>query len=263
MIYVVASCMMDQMIYVDHLPKREEDEQVEKIEFKVGGCGYHVANAIKNCTLISPIGTGMYARMLEENIKNLPFYWMAPRVNEENGVCLCLIEKDGERTFLANHGAENHYKKEWLKEITKDDWVYICGIDTEVNPCIIEALEEIRPHVFFAPSSRIYYLKDLERIFQLHPIVHLNRSECDFVHGMEAIYKRTNNLVIMTDGDKGSYAYDGQTYFEPSVALQIKNAVGAGDTHAGACLKLLEQNVDVQNVLKKANDMASEFLKKQ
>lgn len=100
--------------------------------------------------------------------------------------------------------------------------VYICGLEVEeeTGTNILSYLEE-HPEftVFFAPGPRITLLdpKLLERVFALHPILHLNQKEITSYTGKEElkaaaeeIYRFTQNTVIVTLGADGCYYYDGE-----------------------------------------------------
>lgn len=87
------------------------------------------------------------------------------------------------------HGAEYRFQKEWFDALdaSEIDSVYICGleIEEETGTNILSYLEE-HPEftVFFAPGPRITLLdpKRLERVFALHPILHLNQPGDHFLY---------------------------------------------------------------------------------
>jgi len=57
-----------------------------------------------------------------------------------------------------------------------------------------------------------------------------------------ALYTKTNNVIIITDGNQGSHCYDGKKlHHAPGHPTTIVNSIGAGDSHIGtimACKKL-------------------------
>ncbi len=261
MIYVLGATTVDQIIYVDHLAVSQEDQKIERMEFNVGGCAYNVAKTIGDCTLVSPVGTGMFGQMVR-NHANFTFHWIQPERNIDNGVCVCLVEPDGERTFLAYQGAEFEMGYEAIDQIQSTDWVYFCGLDLErpTSRAVIQAVAKTGAHLFFAPGSRVLYCDWIDEILNLHPIVHLNMEESKVLGGMEKIFEQTKSLVIVTDGKNGSFAYDGTRYFEPSTPIRPLNTIGAGDTHAGVCLKSLGKQIDVRTMLRDANEASYKFL---
>ena len=103
---VLASCTADLYLYVDHLPTSAQDVKVISRQMVLGGCGYHVSKACPDSILVCPIGTGMYAQFVKEKLLSEEIETIMPTVSQENGVCICLIEPNGQRTFLSSHGAE-------------------------------------------------------------------------------------------------------------------------------------------------------------
>lgn len=266
-IIVLASCTLDVNLYVDRLPEREGDSVITQKELKIGGCGYHAAKAIKDCTLCFPMGTGLYAKLVQKEIFDAEFDLYLPKTNEESGVCYCLIEPDGERTFLGNHGAEYKYRKEWLEDLESFDWAYVSGIDMEEpgNICILDFIKERKMKFLFAPGPRLNALGELlDTILQMKPVVHMNAKEIqdwtgkDREEGMKELYAKTAMPVIVTDGAVGSYCFDGSMHFVPAKEIKTKNATGAGDTHAGICLKGLDLGWDREQMLEEANKKAGE-----
>mgnify|MGYP000594575035 CR=1 FL=1 len=53
--------------------------------------------------------------------------------NSDNGYCLCMVEADGERTFLTVPGIECHFQEEWFSSLAVDsyDSVYVSGYELE------------------------------------------------------------------------------------------------------------------------------------
>lgn len=266
MIAVVGSCCVDELLYLDFLPKSSQDARILKREMKIGGCAYYVAKAIKDCTLISSIGKGIYADYILDEIENEEFECIFVPRKEENGVCICQIEPNGERTFLSLQGAEYDLSEPLLDEVDDFDWVYLSGIDLEINKDCIAFFKEHPKRLFFSPGPRFENIENMDEILDLRPVLHMNRDECyrmthkDIVEGMEELYNRTQSIVFVTDGKNGSYAYNGSLYFVPSIPISPKNTVGAGDSHAGICLKGLVENEDIKSILYNANTYASHIL---
>jgi sugar/nucleoside kinase (ribokinase family) len=47
-------------------------------------------------------------------------------------------------------------------------------------------------------------------------------------------------------------------HFVPTTPIKVKNATGAGDTHAGMCLKGLDLGWSIDKMLEEANKKAGE-----
>ncbi len=268
-ILVAGCCTVDQIVYVDALPKSQDSLCIDQSVFRLGGCAYNVACAIEDCTFVSTCGQGLFADYVRNEIMKESFEVCLPYKSKENGYCLCLVEPDGQRSFVAYHGIEYTYDIDALYDLDVYDYTYVCGMDLEEDDSILDYLENTNTQVFFACGPRLKKIEKsrIERILKLHPILHMNTKECkewtglDVLDGMKFLYSQTSNVVIVTDGEYGSYAYDGSLHFMESDSVRCIDTTGAGDHHAGICLKCMDLGLDVDSMLKRANDSCLEMLK--
>jgi sugar/nucleoside kinase (ribokinase family) len=235
----------------------------------------------------------MYGRMVREHFER---EGIAPFVSleEENGCCYCLVEEDGERSFLSYHGAEYRFDRRWMTDaaaegrldFSRTDSVFICGIDVE-DPTGDEIVEfaashpELRP--FFAPGPRIMHIPPdrLNRLLALGPFLHLNQTEARIFTGIEdisgaarALAARTGNSVVITLGKEGCYFLaassakansfalaDGPVPadgFVPAPQVTVADTVGAGDAHCGAVIAGLKLGKSLKTACEIANKIGAE-----
>ncbi len=97
----------------------------------------------------------------------------------------------------------------------------------------------------------------LEAIYDLHPILHVNETEALAFSGcreiqlaIERLYQRTGQLVIVTLGEKGAVAYDGNWYEADGFPTEVVDTVGAGDSHVGAFISARLEGLDIDASLK-------------
>lgn len=276
-VLVIGSTCVDIIINIDHLPKTEEDIHPTSQTMALGGCAYNVAYALKlfnaAFTLISPVGTGFYGEYVEKELKSKGFEVCIKVPDQENGCCYCLVEAGGERTFMSYHGAEYTFQKKWMEpfEDTNFDMVYICGLEVE-EPTGIQLLEYLEEHpkhqLFFAPGPRGIRIekKKLERIYALHPILHINELEakeltcCSSIEeAANTLMKLTGNTVIITLGSQGTYCLEkNQTsYYSPGYPIEVVDTIGAGDTHIGSILACLSLGYSLKEAIMAANKVSS------
>lgn len=274
----IGSVVLDILVKMDHLPKIKEDINTESVHLSVGGCAYNAYNIVRQfqlpSQLCSAMGTGQFANLLEVKLKERKIEPVARIAEIDNGCCLCLINKEGERTFLCQHGAEYLFRKEWLKNLDmKDvDYVYVCGleIEDESGEEILSFLEETKAKVFFAPGARICQIQQdrMKRMLALHPLLHLNEEEataythCETVStAAKILYEQTQEVVIITCGGRGAYYTDGKKSELVKCSPQlVVDTVGAGDSHAGACLAGLKMGLSLEKMLKQANKIAGKVV---
>ena len=273
---VIGSTVCDIMVYLDRLPSREGDAHIHEQMWSLGGCAFNVVSVLhalgQKVDFISPVGTGVYGDFVRAELEKLGI--QSPiSVAGANGCCYCFIESDGERTFLSDHGVEYGFQKEWLQSLEQEsyDAIYLCGLEVEepTGMELIQSVSKLEGQVFFAPGPRGLLIPKnrLEAIYDLQPILHLNEVEAKAFSACEEIpeaanklHQRTGQLVVVTLGEKGAIAYDGNWYKATGFPTEVLDTVGAGDSHLGAFLAASLQGVDVEDALTFANCLASKVV---
>ena len=273
---VIGSTVCDVMVYLDRLPSREGDAHIHEQTWFLGGCAFNVVSVLhalgQNVDFISPVGTGVYGDFVKAELERLGIQTPIS-VTGANGCCYCFIESDGERTFLSDHGVEYGFQKEWLQSLGQKryDFIYLCGLEVEepTGMELIQSISKLEGQVIFAPGPRgLLIPKDrLEAIYDQHPILHVNEVEalefsgCKEIHqAVEGLYQRTGQLVIVTLGEKGAIAYDGNWYKAAGIPTKVVDTVGAGDSHVGAFLSARLEGLDIAQALSFANKVSSQIV---
>ena len=288
---VIGSTVVDVLITLPHLPVRGEDININAPLHRIGGCAYNVYKTLDllqcPCLLCSPVGSGIYGRMVLENLEAQgikPFI----KLEEENGCCYCLIENDGERSFLSHHGAEYLFSRSWMENIdySKTDSVYICGIEVE-DPTGEEIIQFVYEHpeldLYFAPGPRIMHIeKDrMVRLFMRRdingkgPFLHLNEAEaCSFSRknniqaAAEFLAAKTDNALVITLGEKGCYYYESvhsplvegtlvEGTLVPGFPAKVLDTTGAGDAHCGSIIAELKKGKPLSKACETANKIGA------
>lgn len=273
---VIGAVMLDVIMNIEKIPTSGSDIYAKDQEFNIGGCALNVSNILDILnipnTLFAPIGTGAYANIICQKLQNINKNSVILVENTDNGYCLCLVEKSGERTFITLPGIEYFYKKEWFDtiDISEYDTIYVSGYEIEGNggECIIDFLEKNKSlNIYYAPGPRINFIsKDKhDRIFNLNPYVHLNLEEAltfskadsieksaDFIHNF------TKNCVFITIGKDGVYYKNNEnSNFIKGLEAKVVDTIGAGDSHIGAIIANLKLGNDIEYSLTKANKISS------
>lgn len=271
-VLVIGSTVVDVIIYLEHLPKTNEDVHVLRQTMSLGGCAYNVSDMIRlfkvPYTLFSPVGHGTYGHFVREALKAKGVETPLPTPEQENGCCYCFVEATGERTFICHHGAEYLFWPEWFDLLKTDeiDSVYICGLEIEerTGKHIVEYLEKHPSYqVYFAPGPRIGIIDRelMERIFDLAPVLHLNETEvmeftgqANVEEAAHMLYERIHNTVIVTLGEHGAYYDNGnEKGYVPGVPTEQIDTIGAGDAHMGAVISRLKQGASLAEAIADAN----------
>ena len=283
---VIGSTCVDVIIRVPTFPKPGQDVNTDGAKWSLGGTAFNVAKALQKAkspfVLCSPVGKGVYAEFVEQELKKNKIPVFAKVASQENGACWCLVNKKNEHAFICAHKAEYLFDKKFYKKINfkKIDSVYFCGLEMEEKTSEAEidflleqkslAAQEGRPlKIFFDPSARVMHIKKslLKKIWRLNPILHLNQKEAFAITGLDsipsaaaALFRLTKNDVIMTTGKSGSYIYQAATQKGqkiPGVKAKVVNTIGCGDAHLGVCVARIKAGDSLPAAVLAANKYAA------
>ncbi|MFT8606431.1 PfkB family carbohydrate kinase, partial [Liquorilactobacillus ghanensis] len=191
-ILVLGAAFVDVIMKVPSLPVSGEDVTGILQSYEIGGSAFNVFGALKytnaKADLFVPIGNGPYANMVKKAFasNNLPI--MIADSRSDNGWDLCLIEPNGERSFITIQGIEQLWTSSWFDEINLDDYkyFYISGYEIEddnVSKIILAKLSNRRAdsYVLFDSSPRIKYLNSqvIDQLLSRNVLIHCNQSELE------------------------------------------------------------------------------------
>ena len=279
---MIGSTCVDVIIPVERLPKTGDDLQPAKQTFAIGGTGWNACRAAilagAKPTFLSPVGVGMYAQQVEAAFAEYDLQIMA-RTERENGCCYCLVEADGERTFMCIRGGEYEFRKEWLDALPGDyAMCYTCGMEIQDTPAGENIMDWLEAHpeteVFYAPGPRgiLMPAQRQDRMLAMKPIIHLNEheileltGETSEEAGALALHAKTGNIVIVTLGGRGCLCVDrdGNVLYAEGKKVNVKDTIGAGDSHAGTMLGCLYLGMELTEAMKLANAVAAEVVSRE
>lgn len=273
---ILGATCLDMIVCLDQLPNKEDDINTRSLRFSLGGMAYNVYSLLKSlnveCILGSPIGTGEFAMIVQSLLAKKNILPITTIQDQDNGVCMCLVDETGERSFISHHGAEYLFDPSWFNGINFSTirYIYFTGLELEeqTGRKLVSFLRNIHKPLFFAIGPRLTSIDSnlLDEVFSLHPILHLNQKELkelsginDIEQGCKTVFERTRNLIIVTMSSKGSMAFDGMKfYYQNGVTnVNVVDTIGAGDAHAGACLYGLIHKYDINKVLTFANTVGA------
>ena len=275
---VIGSCTVDIVIPTPRLPSTTDSINSGVHHYALGGCAYNVSQMLRLLSVPYlhgvTIGSGIYGDFVKKELekKGIPIFRTS---YEPHGACICLVEERGERSFIAYHGIEYKFNREWFKSFDLSTFsnVYLCGLELEEDTGeeIVKFLEENRfKNIYFAPGPRLLTIKEdfVKRIFALNPIIHLNDQEIisytdsDIERAMKTLRSMTGNDVIVTMGKDGASILTGDDFiYEKSRESEVVDSIGAGDCHLGTYISYRSMGKDKREALKKANLFASEVVR--
>ncbi|MBP3452661.1 MAG: carbohydrate kinase family protein [Clostridia bacterium] len=271
----IGSTVADVIIRTPRLPYTGDDVNITSQQVSLGGCAYNAFHAARitglgECVLFSPVGTGIWGDWVRAALAQRGVTTVIPPVDAPNGCCYCLVEPDGERTFLCEHGAEYAFRPEWFQALPEFDGVYVCGLEIEepTGEVILRWLEQHPPRrLYFAPGPRILHIppEKMARLMALGAVFHLNEAEiCHFTRCEEVsqaarmLHSLTQNDVIVTLGDRGAYVLSAEgEAIVPGVPAQVVDTIGAGDAHIGAVMAHETAGLPLAEAVARANRISA------
>lgn len=250
----------------------------------VGGGGVNTACNFANLgfetSAIFKIGEDIYSEGILESFKNrnVNLNNIIQKKETSTGFSIILVSFQGDRTVLAHRGAnaeicENEINYEAIKDA---DLLYVAPLNGESNKVLEPIVNYAHDHgtriCFNAGTTSIKRgFEHIKKILQSAHIVVMNKEEASMATGIqvrpdtktekfshELIHRDIKKMlttmkvmdyqiVVITDGGKGAYAYDGQKfYFCPVFPSPVVSTLGAGDAFASTfCAALERTKLDV------------------
>lgn len=271
-VLAIGALIVDMVCRVPRLPDSGEGVVAESASMAVGGCAHNTACAVRELgaevALCAPLGSGVHAEWLRARLAERGLSGLEVASSYDNGVCMCMVEPDGERTMLTLPGVDRHFERSWFDGVDASRCACAVVSGYEIEPAegdAIVAFLEDNPLLltYFAPGPRICGIsaEKIRRLNALRPVWHLNRQEALAYTGCssleragEALRAQAGNDVVITDGAKGAHAFTGEGHVqvgtEPLVPV---DTVGAGDAHVGVVAALRAAGFDWETALRCAN----------
>lgn len=266
--------------------------EISDFASNVGGGGVNTAVNFANLGLktsaIFKIGDDIYSDGVLESFKttNVDLSNKIQDPDDSTGFSIILVSFQGDRTVLAHRGANAHIKKTDInfEAIKNSKLLYIAPLNGDSN----KVLDDI---VNFARDNNVYVCFNagttsikrgfnyLKKILETAQIVVMNKEEAsmatqiqvrpdtrevkyseELIHpDVKEMFKKLKvcdyQVIVITDGGRGAYAYDGhQYYYCPVFDGPVVSTLGAGDAFASTfCAALARTNADIGKSLMMAS----------
>ena len=129
----MSGAVVDLVYDVEHLPAPGEEVESQRNFFTTGG-GFNAMVAAKRFGIKvfygGSIGTGLFADVVVRDLQRQSIGAVLPsRQLIDQGTCVVLIDKTGERSFISHHGAERRIDPTELAliDVSRFDWVLLTG----------------------------------------------------------------------------------------------------------------------------------------
>jgi fructokinase len=256
-----------------------------KIEKTVSGGS--VANSIVGLSqlgnkvgFIGKVSDDDFGDQYEKGLKkeNVEYFYSKKKEELPTGTCLILVTPDSERTmctFLGTAGKinENDVRSEVIKE---SEIIFLEGYlwdEGEPKKAFDKAIGNANK---VAMSLSDLFCVDRHK----HHFLNLVKNKLDITFANEQeitslieaknfdevidFSKQLKKLVVITRGEKGAIAIDGEEIFESKVKknLKIVDLTGAGDLFAAGYLHGFLNNLSINECLEKGTELSSKIIQK-
>ncbi|HDR7799015.1 ribokinase [Bacillus tropicus] len=265
-IAVVGSISMDLVAVSKKRPKAGETVIGEAFHTIPGGKGANQAVAAArlgaNVAMIGAVGNDNYGTVVRKNLENERVFidYVVPVTDAVTGIAhIILAEEDNSivvvqgANALVNESVVNRSKDLLIKA---DMVVLQLEIPLETVKYVLAICEEHNIPVMLNPAPAQVLSEDiLEKATYITP----NEHECrivldDFTSPIEELLAKYPNKLLMTEGSNGVRFHNGtEVVHVPSIAVDVVDTTGAGDTFNGALAVALSEGETLQKAIRFAN----------
>ena len=260
----LASGLVDQVTYVPHLPTPGGDVLATKTFSQVGGALNLESAAARlglkavHCT---PLGTGPRSDLIRAAMamENVDIEAIEDYSEGDSGLCITLVEPNGQRSFVTQSGAEGlrSFKELEKYDYSPDSWLVVYGYEL-VYPTSKAAFEElfasglIKSKIVFDPGPTTAALSDevLTWLGKNSTLISCNKSEFEKLAG----FVTDDVWLLLRKGAEGAELHHGGKIVAdaPGRKVPVVDTNGAGDIHTGAFLAALAAGNGLQESLELA-----------
>lgn len=234
---------------------------------EVGGSATNSATTFRSIGLragiISKLGQDPYAEVLKKHFKKHKITFMGKQAKGNTGLSIILTGLKKDRTILVNKGNNNDLTVKDIPKQPNAKWYYFGSALDKMwkTQChLADYAKNNNINILFNPSHYVAKqgMRALKPVLDATTILIVNHNEAQALTKTKAniktlLKKLQQNipLVVITDGKKGAYAYNGITMYKliPK-QVNIVDTTGAGDAFASGFLAAVIYNKDINTALK-------------
>ncbi|MCX8163596.1 MAG: carbohydrate kinase family protein [Candidatus Micrarchaeota archaeon] len=227
----------------------------------------------KSAAYLGVVGTDPEAKMFKKSLKKYGIIDKTISKIGSSGKILCLIDKNKERTFIANLAIGKSSIKADDKLLGAK--IFFCTnitlLQPKIGPSTIRIIKKLKKHrtkIAISLESSNLIKKNIKKTIEFcsyADYLFLNEQELKaFGKEKRKIYK-LHCIIFLKLGPKGAIALKDGKIIAKQNAIKVKkiaDLTGAGDFFAGGALAAIEKNEDIKKVLKNAALSAAKIIQK-
>lgn len=242
---------------------------VKNLEFTIGGNAANNAVGtrrlgVKN-SIVLTIGNDSVGNLIKEKLldEGVDVTYIIQQAASSSNYST-IINYAGERTIFTYHAPRSY---EFPVQLPNVPWIYLTSMGESYRPFYNHIVDFLRTHVevklAFNPGS--WQLRDglegISSVLQLTQILFVNREEAEKITNfgdsagkekdlLMAVAKLGPKIVIITDGEKGCLAFDGQKFLKVGILpVDAYERTGAGDAFGSGFLAAIIKGKSLEEAL--------------
>lgn len=256
----------------------------------LGGGGANVAIGVVKSGLtagvIAKIGENPFKKIILEKLEEsgVQHQSLCDIEDEYMNISSILLNKEGEKTVVNYRTPHQHVieKHDDLEKLLKGKAMYMANLSKVSLNERIDILQFAKKHdkKVFANLNVTDCRRPIEQImhfaryvdvmiingYEYADIVKLPYASIDFDTDIVKKYAPfdPDDILVITDGKKGSYAYhEGKVYREPAAKVKkVVDTTGAGDAYTAGFISSYLQSSDIQESMKAGAEYAVNIIEK-
>jgi ribokinase len=286
-IAIVGSNMIDLTMYLNRFPEKGETLFGRGFEQGFGGKGSNQATMASflgsEVSMITCIGNDVYGDEWLERYEELDINTKYVQVLDTNhsGVASIWVEEDGDNRIILSSGANDDLSTEHvnnafdnlpdqdvvLSQLENPQEAILTGFKrgketgatTILNPAPADVLiEGLLDYTDWLVPNETEFALIAEEMF--------NISTDNFEAAIKEFADQTNTNIVVTMGQKGALLYMPERDMDvtniETVSVEVKDTTGAGDAFCGTFAYGLSIDLEPEDAVKLANNLASDSVQR-
>jgi len=251
-----------------------------EIRIFVGGLAnvaIEISKMGEEAKFVGKIGDDLFGKFLRQTLKQ---YGVKDLIFVDKilqtGLCISLVYENGERTMIANRGANDNLSIEEIEscidEIKNSRIAYFSGYSLqrgETRESVLKCIKDCREHgveIYFNPGAPNIIKEDFKEIIKnFVDVLILNEDEAKkLTRGGDTSFESLNELVDLAVVTKGKYGCtlikNGNAVNVKTKEIKVQNTTGAGDAFSAGFIVGKLRGMDDIECAKLGNQTAARFL---
>lgn len=241
--------------------------EVEDVTYDVGGGATNASVTFArlgfNSWFMGRIGDDIAGRVVIESLKNESVNTSLVKTSSQlgTGYSLILLAPSGERTILTYRGASEFYKlKQANFKSVKPEWFYVSSLSGDIAALevIVDYAKKHKIKIAINPGKGELRAKgQFKKLLPEFSILSINKEELEELFGTADLHTLMNkankdvDVVVVTDGPKGSYVIDGQKIYKAGMYKNVKvvDRAGAGDAFCSGFVAMIAEGKTIEEAI--------------